>query len=129
MTCGNQTGSYQLRAKTSGQAGLQKFTDTLVRRLSVQDRIKAQDDVIAGLQGQIVPAVAASSAQMQEEIRLARELTAAKKPAANDHTAFRTCQLTEEEQAEKAAYQARMQRLKDANATAILTAWLSGQAE
>ena len=129
MTRGNQSVTYRLTAATSGQAGLQKFTDTLERLLSVQERIKAQGDVIAGLQAQVAPAVAATRAQAQEEIRLARETAAAKKAAANDYASFWKTALSEQEQAEKAAQQAGMQRLRDRAATWRLNARLAADSE
>ncbi|WP_412027924.1 phage tail tape measure protein [Deinococcus yunweiensis] len=121
--------SYRLSATTSGQAGLARFNQELERLLDVQEKIKAQGSVITSLQAQVAPALAATRAQAQEEIRLARELAAAKKAAANDYSTFQKRQLTEQEQAEKAAHTAGMQRLRDRAATWRLNARLAADSE
>lgn len=131
----NRTVTYTLKSNTSGVAGLEKYHQVLSNILAVQEKIKAQGEVLGDLRAQVAPAIQAAEAQAQAE----RAAVAAKKQAGNDYTQFLKQQTAQQEalarQATAAAKQqaaeavAAAAKIREQQAQLTLTTRLSAQAE
>lgn len=88
-----RTVTYTLQSRATGIAGLERFYKSLEQILSVQDKIKAQGDVVAGLRAQAQESITAA----QREAQAVRESVRVKQQAANEYAGYRRRQLTEEQ--------------------------------
>ncbi|MDP9763837.1 phage tail tape measure protein [Deinococcus enclensis] len=88
-----RTVTYTLQSRATGIAGLERFYKSLEQILSVQDKIKAQGDVVAGLRAQAQESITVA----QREAQAVRESVRVKQQATNEYAGYRRRQLTEEQ--------------------------------
>lgn len=120
-----RTVSYTLQSRATGMAGLDRFYKSLEQILTLQEKLKAQGDVVAGLRAQAQESITAA----QREAQAARETVRVKRQANNDYAAWWKSTLASQEQAERRAHQEGMQRLRDRAATVKMNARFQQEAE